>query len=242
MAKHEFDRHLREITTKTEALAGRSVLAEPGSIVRLKSIRVPEQRKAVKSGYDFITSDGTRNLRIWDFIWNTTSYMEVMNQALYFYQHTELTRLELRTIMAWADRCACWEHADDLSKIYADVVEANPDWILPTLKKWNRSSNPWKRRKSMTSLIEYASKRRRFLPYAELISQVEPLLEDDEYYVQKGLGWTIREIGNAYPREFAAFMTKHASVLKPHAWSGATKNLSKADKAKYKELRARSRV
>jgi 3-methyladenine DNA glycosylase AlkD len=102
------------------------------------------------------------------------------------------------------DRCGCWEHCDDLAKIYATVVEANPSWSMPSLKKWNCSGNPWKRRQSMVSLIEYARKRTRLLPFAELIAFVEPLLDDDEDYVQKGLGWTVREIGNAYPEEIAS--------------------------------------
>lgn len=245
--KHEFEGCLQEISTKTRMLAGHPVATkseaietEGREIVRLKSIRVPVQRKAVKSGYNFVTSDRGQNLRKWDYIWNNTSTMEVMNQALYFYQHRELNRQELKTILGWADRSHCWEHSDDLSKIYADVVEANPDWILPTLRRWNQSSNHWKRRKSMTSLIEYAVKRTRFLPFAELISYVEPLLDDGDYYVQKGLGWTVREIGNAYPADFSVFMTTNAAILKPQAWSGATKNMSKTEKQKFKGIRMRA--
>ena len=160
-----------------------------------------------------------------------------MNQALYFYQQMELSRREFTTIRGWADRCTCWEHSDDLAKIYADVVELHPDWVLDTLKKWNRSRNSWKRRMSMTSLIEYAVKRNRFLPYSQLIGFVEPLLDDPEFYVQKGLGWTVREIGNAYPTEIGSFMEENAARLSPQAWTGATKNMDKPEKDRLKQLR-----
>jgi 3-methyladenine DNA glycosylase AlkD len=89
----------------------------------------------------------------------------------------------------------------------------------------------------MVSLIEYASRRTRFLPFAELIAFLEPLLDDEEYYVQKGLGWTLREIGNAYPEEVATFMDKYAPRLAPQAWTAATKNLGKQEKLRLRAIR-----
>lgn len=238
------DEPLKEITRKTEALAGHANAPsmKHREIHRLRTIPTPLQRKAVKNGYDFVGDSRDENLEIWDYIWKNSAYMEVMNQALYFYQHRELNKAEVTSIRGWTARCTCWEHSDDLTKIYADVVESNPGWMLPTLKKWNRSGNSWQRRKSMTSLIEYAAKRKHFLPFRELITFIEPLLDDDEYYVQKGLGWTLREIGNAYPGETSVFMEKHAARLSPLAWTGATRKLSKAEKQKLKRLRAARRT
>lgn len=146
--------------------------------------------------------------------------------------------MEIRTVIKWVERCTCWWHSDDLSKIYATSVEATPHWIVPTLKRWNKSDNPWKRRQSMVSLIEYASKRERFLPFVELLAFIEPLLDDDDYYVQKGLGWTLREIGNAYPQKFQGVMQKYAARLAPQAWTGATKNLNKDEKARLRAIRS----
>lgn len=55
------------------------------------------------------------------------------------------------------------------------------------------------------SLLEYASKRSVYLPFADIIAFLDPLLADDEYYVQKGVGWTIREIYNVYPKEMLQY-------------------------------------
>jgi len=164
--------------------------------------------------------------------------MEVMSQALYAYQHRTLEKREVDKIRTWIDRCTCWEHSDDLSKIYAEVIEHNPDWMLPTLKRWNRAKSPWKRRQSVVALIEYATKRTHFLPFEVMIEQVESLLDDGDYYVQKGVGWTVREIGHAYPDQVARFLERHAARLSPQAWAGATKNLDRAQKARLKALRS----
>jgi 3-methyladenine DNA glycosylase AlkD len=233
-----FDIHLAEITERTEALVGRCVAPDmKGQEIHRLHIPVPMVRRAAKKGYAFVSDSPRENLEIWDYIWHQSACYEVVSQALYFYQHRNLSRAEANTIRNWVERCACWEHSDDLSKIYATVVEINPGWIVPTLKKWNRSNNLWKRRQSMVSLIEYASRRKRFLSFQELIAFIEPLLDDNEYYVQKGLGWTLREIYNAYPQETARFIQRNVLRIAPLAWSAATQKLGKADKAQLSAAR-----
>ena len=187
----------------------------------------------------FSSEPSEKRIEIWTHIWRHSDLMEVRHQALYAYQHRKLARAEVRVILGWIDDCSCWEHSDDLSKIYADVVEANPGWILPTLKRWNRADNPWKRRQSVVALIEYASKRKSFLPFEVMISQVMSLLDDEDYYVQKGLGWTIREIGNAYPAKTSEFMRRHVARLSSQAWTGATRKMDSRTRATLKAIRQR---
>ena len=237
-------KNLTEVTERLERLATSPTarLLEQGEIHRL-GIRVPVVRSALNKGYSFSSEPAEAKLRIWDYIWRYSTHYEVMSQALYAYQHRELTLQEIKTICQWIERCTCWEHSDDLSKIYATVVEENPSWMVPTLKTWNQSNNAWKRRQSLVSLIEYASKRRRFLPFEQLIAFIEPLLGDDEHYVQKGLGWTLREIHNAYPQETADYINRKVLAIAPLAWSAATEKLDKAVKARLNAARktARSR-
>jgi len=235
-----FDSYLADVSKRTEALAANSIALDfKGETIHRLRIPVPKLRRLVKEGYSFHSVSSSEKLEIWDYIWHHSAYYEVMSQALYTYQYCSLTQIETKTLMRWVERCTCWEHSDDLSKIYATVVEANPGWIIPTLKTWNRSDNPWKRRQSMVSLIEYASKREQVLPFGDLIAFVEPLLADENYYVQKGLGWTLREIGNVYPLEFAQFIELHAADLAPQAWAGSTKNLAKDEKDRLRVIRAR---
>ena len=236
-----YEAFLTEVTEKTRTLSKRAFPSvERDDIIRLK-LSTPGVRKLVAAGYSFYAESAEVVLDIWEYIWNTSGYVEVMHQALYYYQRRSLNRRETRRILTWVERCRDWPHSDDLSKIYADVVEAHPEWIVPTLERWNRSDNPWQRRQSVVSLIEYARKRTRFLPFEKLIGFVVPLLDDDDYYVQKGVGWTIREIGNAYPDETAPFMAEHAGRLAPPAWTGATKNLDPDTKDRLRAIRRGSR-
>lgn len=234
-------RALAEISKHTAEAAGRAIKPVRGKNIERVNLRVPDVRKLAKTRFEFLSDEPSKNLQSWDYIWRHSACYEVMCQALYFYQYKELNADEVKTVLGWADRVTCWEHSDDLAKIYADAVEVSAKRVLPTLRKWNRSDNPWHRRLSMTGLVEYETKRNQVLPYADLMAFVEPLIDDDEYYVQKGLGWTVREIGNAYPKEFRQFLATNASRLSPQAWSGATKNFDKADKAKFMKLRKAGR-
>ena len=164
-----------------------------------------------------------------------------MSTALYFYQRKSISQSEFQKLKTWVNRISCWEHSDDLSKIYATVVEENPEWIIPSLKNWNKSKNSWKRRQSVVSLIEYARKRKRVLPFNDLIGFVKNLLDDGDYYVQKGVGWTLREIYNVYPKKTLGFIETHLHEIRPTAYSSATEKLDKQTKNKLNKLRKEKR-
>jgi 3-methyladenine DNA glycosylase AlkD len=218
--------------------------ASPGGFSRV-GLRVPDVRAMGKKGYGFLDGlSAGETLNTWDYIFRHTDLYEVACQAIYHYQHKRLSKAEFGTVRQWIDRCDCWEHSDDLSKIYAQVFEENADWVMPWYRKWNFDGNPWKRRQSIVGLLEYSRKRKSVQPYGVLISFIEPLLADDEYYVQKGVGWTLREIYNLYPKEVLDFIDRRLLEIQPSAYSAATEKLNKTTKSKLnarrKAFRSRS--
>ncbi len=221
---------LTEVTARTRDVAGKALRVGSDSIFQRMRICVPLVRAAAKKPYSFYELPPREVIGIWDYIWKNTEWYEVAHQALYYYQHQQITKLEFSKIKTWISRCDCWEHSDDLSKIYAQVVEDNPNWIVPVFETWNRSRSPWKRRQSIVGLIEYADKRKHVLPFRQLIRFIDPLLRDNDYYVQKGVGWTLREIYKVYPDEALAFIEQNLTTLSPYAYSSATGTLTKAVK------------
>ena len=240
---------LQEVTQVTLAVANHTnqslaiidtLAASPKGFVRL-NLRVPAVRKLTKTPYHFLDQSRLSVAQQWNYIWRNTPYYEVACQALYYYQHSSLERHEIKIIQQWINRCDCWEHSDDLSKIYAQSIEENPSWLLPTLKQWNQSNNPWKRRQSVVGLIEYASKRQRVLAFDVLIDSIENLLADDQYYVQKGLGWTLREIYNLYPALTLEYISAKLTLIHPIAYSAATEKLDPQIKAQLNRIRKEHR-
>ncbi len=237
MKEKQYFEALTEVTARTRDVAGKTVRETLDSNFQRMRIRVPAVRAAAKKPYSFYQLPPREVIGIWDYIWKNTEWYEVAHQALYYYQHKRITKLEFSKIKTWINRCDCWEHSDDLSKIYAQVVEDNRNWIIPVFETWNRSRSLWKRRQSIVGLIEYASKRKHVLPFRQLIRFVAPLLQDNDYYVQKGIGWTLREIYNVYPAEALAFIEQNLIVLSPQAYSSATEKLAKETKQHLNSIR-----
>ncbi|MFH1404953.1 MAG: DNA alkylation repair protein [Patescibacteria group bacterium] len=145
--------------------------------------------------------------------------------------------LAWRYVRNWSNHIDNWGHSDVLSKVYSFLHERHPEHIYPTLKKWNKSKRMWHRRISIVSLIYYASKNRKAPPLSKVMPLVENLIHDDHHYIQKAVGWTLRECYNLYPQKTYAFLNKHIKQLPAITFSYSTEKLSKTEKEKLKTKR-----
>lgn len=227
---------LSKKTSKSKILHWDTQFPESSQYKRI-GLRVPETRKYLKEFLAEIDVTQSKQNKLWNYVWKNSFYYEAMSSAIYSFQYRQLTESEFKMIAGWTKRITCWEHSDDLSKIYAQCLEENRQLVLPYLKKWNHSKNFWERRQSVVSLLEYSSKRKRTLPFKQLVSFITPLLKDKEYYVQKGIGWTLREIYNLFPKETLRYIESNLEVIHPNAYSAAVEKLSPAKKKELREKR-----
>lgn len=205
---------------------------------------VPVQRAIAKKGFSFSGLPVNEQLEIWDGIWNSSNVFEVMTQCLLFVQKNlkKLDRKKAWSITrGWVKKTENWGHSDMLSGIFAWLLEQDEGMIHPQLVKWNASREPWERRQSLVSLFEYSSRRERVLPVNKVLPLVENLLDDDHKFVQKAVGWTLRETGNVYPQQALQFLQKHHARLSPIAFSAAVEKLDTAEKENLKSLRKAAR-
>ncbi|WP_121628515.1 DNA alkylation repair protein [Poseidonibacter antarcticus] len=202
---------------------------------------VPLQRKSFKRGFSFKQMSFNEQLEIWSYIWTNTKVYRAEMFCLYFLEehikNKEKMLSSWSTIKLWQDKINRWETSDSISKIYAQLVEYDAELILPTYKKWNTSKNPWHRRQSIVGLLYYSAQRKHYLPFQVLIDLVAPLISDNAYYVEKGVGWTLREIGNIYPKEQEEFLFKNATKICAYGYSAGTEKWDKTKREKLKEVR-----
>lgn len=130
-------------------------------------------------------------------------------------ERNPLTIRDLEPFIAVIDN---WATSDQLSSVIARAFEREQTKVHPTLKKWSQSKNPWMRRQSLVSLYYYASQRSKYPQTKFVIGQLERLIEDPHFYVQKGVGWTLRELYNADPNAQLAFVRKHLKRISGTAW------------------------
>lgn len=239
----ELNDALTEVENEAISLSTARPKAVDGQSLPRLGLRVPVVRARLKQGYSFQTGlSRTQSIKTWHHIYQHAKLYESRHQAIYYYQYLSLNRSEFNIVSRWITQCDSWEQSDDLSKIYAQVCEENPDWIMPVFARWNADNNAWKRRGSIVGLIEYAQKRKSVQPYEVLIQFVEPLLNDTDYYVQKGIGWTLREIYNLYPEQTWQFLKLHAGDIPPQGYYAATEKLNKNDKALINTLRKKAKT
>jgi len=208
-------------------------------------LATPKQRKIHKEGFSFSNQPHHIQKKIWKFIWDKSNVFEVKTQALFYYQsrrsNVDFERYwnELKTYVGGIEN---WAHSDVYSDCLSRILEANPSKVLPTLEKWNKSANPWKRRQSLVSLFYYQSMRKKYPPKTKVLKFIKNLLEDEHYYVQKGVGWSLREAIQVYPKETYSFIDKNLEKLSSIAFTTVMEKVPTKRKELYKKQRAHARA
>jgi 3-methyladenine DNA glycosylase AlkD len=204
---------------------------------------VPAHRKAARQVYTFSLGSFEEQLQVWDHIWNNTTGFWVRVHATFFLERHLKKKEHLEAmwpvIMRWQDSIDDWGLCDALAKVYTKILEVAPAKVYRVLLEWNKDGDLWKRRQSLVSLLYYSRTKKVYLSFSKIEALITPLLADKEYYVQKGVGWALRELRNVYPKEAHAYVGKHIRVISPIAFTIAIEKVGETDKLKLKALRKR---
>jgi 3-methyladenine DNA glycosylase AlkD len=217
--------HIQEIKTHLRALQG----------------NIPLHRKESRRSYSFSSLPFTVQLQIWDEVWHSEPGFHSRLHAYFFLERHLKNPDELKemwpVIVRWQNQVADWPLCDSLSKIYTKILEVMPQEVYTQLKQWNIDDNPWKRRQSLVSLLYYSRTKKQYLEFTQIEPLVTSLLADKEYYVQKGVGWTLRELHNVYPAETRQYLRQNIRSISPIAFTIAIEKIDKGIITEIKMLR-----
>ena len=204
---------------------------------------MPAHRKAARHAYAFSDGSFEEQLQVWDHIWNNTRGFWVRVHATFFLERHLKKREHLEAmwpvIVRWQDSVDDWGLCDALAKVYTKILVVAPDKVYRVLQQWNRDTDLWKRRQSVVSLLYYSRTKKDYLPFSKIEVLLTSLLADKEYYVQKGVGWALRELRNVYPKEAHTYLTKHIRAISPIAFTISVEKVEEKEKEKLKALRKR---
>jgi len=202
---------------------------------------VPAQRRASKHSYSFSNRPFTEQLAIWDTIWKSGNNFWVRVHAFFFLERNirngEALKQMWPVVKKWQDHVDDWGLSDALAKIYTNILTVFPDEVYDQLKKWNEDKNLWKRRQSLVSLLYYSRIKKKHPSFEKIIKLITPLLGDKEYYVQKGVGWALRELHTVYPEKALSYFKKNIKAISSIAFTISIEKLNTVDKAKLKVVR-----
>ncbi len=219
---------------------GEAIRKDRGSELQHLGIRFPALRKRVKQGFSFYELPDDDVLEVWDALWRSSPYGDVLFAALEYYAPLVRKRVSpdlWPVIRHWSGRVDNWCHSDGLSGLYSRALEAYPDDVYPQLLAWNAAEGEWQRRISLVSLIHYSGKNAVFLPPGKVLPLVSTCLGDARHYVQTAVGWVLREMGQVYPDEVGHYLETHASAISASAFSRAIERRGPDERARLRKLR-----
>ncbi len=202
---------------------------------------VPAQRNASKHPYSFSNRLFAQQLAIWHTIWKNGNSFWVRVHAFFFLERNIKNEEALKqmwpVVLKWQDDVDDWGLCDALAKIYTAILVVLPDEVYDQLRKWNGDKNLWKRRQSVVSLLYYSRTKKKHPSFEKIVKLITPLLGDKEYYVQKGIGWTLRELHTVYPGKALSYFQKNSKAISSIAFTIAIEKFNIVDKDKLKALR-----
>jgi 3-methyladenine DNA glycosylase AlkD len=112
---------------------------------------------------------------------------------------------------------AWWDLVDDLSaELLQQLLLRHPRETKPELRRWAKGDDLWLRRAAM--LCQRGLKAEAFdavLLYDCILPSIGNGRFADEFFIEKGIGWALRERSYAAPDEVQAFCTEYAAQLAP---------------------------
>jgi hypothetical protein len=219
---------------------------EPDEQSRLKFLgfSMPQVRALAKAEYSFSHLSDKEQLPIWLELYHHSEVHEELSLALIWISHPRRIPLVLQDqsqLFRLQSRVDNWAISDSVSELIAALSEVNPKTHRAQLQQWNSSKNPWDRRQSLVGIYCYAIRRRNPMAANQALALVKNLIADPHYFVQKAVGWSLREIHRVDPKAQQKFLEKNLARLTGIAFSTATERYPAAAKEALKIRRQKKR-
>lgn len=238
----EVEDTLSRLSLKNKKASGEKLQQYLRTKLKVYGYDAKTQVDLCKKGYSFFTDNKEKNFVFFDDIYHQSFSHEGKNQAFIYldknYKHIS-PKIQLDKLPHWVTKVDNWAHSDYLSKFLTRLVEnpATQKVMLSYIREWNKSENLWGRRQSLVALYYYSRTKETHLPFEYSSKLVLNLINDDEYYVQKAVGWTLRESFNVYPKETYQFIDKNIKHIKPVAFTTCLEKMSESQKQILKQKR-----
>jgi len=116
---------------------------------------------------------------------------------------------------------AWWDYVDTIAHRLGDVLRREPARTAARMRVWARSGNLWKRRTAIICQLGFKSD----TDLALLTDCIEPSLGSREFFLQKAIGWALRDLAWSDPKLVANWVRQHHDALSPLSRREALKNI-----------------
>ena len=122
---------------------------------------------------------------------------------------------EMVTTGAW------WDLVDGVAHVIGEILRSYPRQMRPLMRSWSTDPHLWKRRVSIICQNGFKQDTDLVLLYAN----IEPNLDDRDFFIRKAIGWALRAYAWTDPKEVARYVRAHESQLSGLSRREALKNI-----------------
>jgi 3-methyladenine DNA glycosylase AlkD len=120
---------------------------------------------------------------------------------------------------------AWWDYVDDIaSHRVGPILRDYPAPMRRKMLSWSKSNNLWKRRTAIICQLGFKAETDLELLYA----CIEPSLESQEFFLQKAIGWALRQYAWTDGAEIRKYVRLNRTRLSPLSCREALKNIDLA--------------
>lgn len=119
---------------------------------------------------------------------------------------------------------AWWDTVDEVARLVGRLLRSHPRQMRPVLRRWSTDTNLWKRRVSIICQVSLKQDTDLRLLYAN----IEPNLDDRDFFIRKAIGWALRSYAWTDPAEVARYVRENERRLSGLSRREALKNMPSA--------------
>lgn len=184
-------------------------------------IKSPIRKEITKKSLALLKKDKKID---WNFIhkcWENP-YRELQYVALDYLKSIKkrLTANDIPLLKKLALEKSWWDSIDVLDRVIGDVVLRNPT-LETTMLEWSVNDNFWLRRIA----IDHQLLRKKQTNTALLEAIILNNLGDNEFFINKAIGWSLRDYSKTNPIWVKTFLEKYKNELHPLSIREASKYL-----------------
>ena len=179
---------------------------------QLKATLKPHLKAAAREGVDWQTIDACWQAEAREYQY---AALELLRAAQRQLTPADLPRLHrLITTKSW------WDTIDVLDRIVGDIALRHPE-IHPTILQWSTDENIWLRRIAIDCQLSLGAQTDRALLAEVIVNN----LGQTEFFINKGIGWALRQYARQDPAWVLAFIEAHRARMAPLSIREALKHL-----------------
>ena len=135
-------------------------------------------------------------------------------------------------------RSYTWALIDDMSFNVVAPVLSETDAAATIRSTWSEDDDFWVRRTAMLALLPRL--RRSTEGWREFTEYADSMLLEKEFFIQKAIGWVLREVSKHSPDLVVEWLRPRAAMASSVTMREAVKYLAENDRTQLKEIRMSS--